>query len=36
MLTDRFSKERLGRAIGIFTEAGVMGAGLALLGSGLI
>ena len=31
MLTDRFSKERLGRAIGIFTAAGVMGTGLALL-----
>ena len=31
MLADRFSKERLGRAIGIFTAAGVMGTGLALL-----
>lgn len=31
MLTDRFSKGRLGRAIGIFTAAGVMGTGLALL-----
>jgi MFS family permease len=31
MLSDRFSKARLGRAIGIFTAAGVVGTGLALL-----
>ena len=31
MLSDRFSKAKLGRAIGIFTAAGVMGTGLALL-----
>lgn len=31
MLSDRFSKAKLGRAIGIFTAAGVVGTGLALL-----
>jgi MFS family permease len=36
MLTDRFSKAKLGRAIGIFTAAGVMGTGLALLIGGKV
>lgn len=36
MLSDRFSKRRLGRAIGIFTAAGVMGTGLALLIGGAL
>jgi MFS family permease len=36
MLSDRFSKARLGRAIGIFTAAGVMGTGLALLIGGAL
>ena len=31
LLSDRFSKAKLGRAIGIFTAAGVVGTGLALL-----
>ncbi len=31
MMSDSFSKEKLGRAIGIFTAAGVVGTGLALL-----
>jgi MFS family permease len=31
LLSDRFSKAKLGRAIGIFTAAGVIGTGLALL-----
>lgn len=36
MLSDRFSKAKLGRAIGIFTAAGVIGTGLALLIGGKI
>jgi MFS family permease len=36
MLSDRFSKVKLGRAIGIFTAAGVMGSGLALLIGGAL
>lgn len=36
MLSDRFSKPRLGRAIGIFTAAGVIGTGLALLIGGAL
>jgi len=36
MLADRFSKDRLGRAIGVFTAAGVLGTGLALVAGGAI
>lgn len=36
MLSDRFSKARLGRAIGIFTAAGIMGTGFALLIGGAL
>jgi MFS family permease len=36
MMSDRFSKAKLGRAIGIFTAAGVVGTGLALLIGGKI
>ncbi|NJS13284.1 MAG: MFS transporter [Sphingopyxis sp.] len=36
MLSDRFSRAKLGRAIGIFTAAGVVGTGLALLIGGMI
>ncbi len=36
MLSDRFTKAKLGRAIGIFTASGVIGTGLALLIGGKI